>query len=178
MLRLLGVLATFATLVYLTPTARAQSSSDFEASLAVTKMRTMGERLNNIELRIGNVDGLTYSISVAAPWEMAELTVTRDGVVLKPGKKRSDAVNCGGPVNLPAGWEMAVSCGYGIQDGPYVVGRTWSLSDFGYDLTAPGHYVIRARVRISDVRPVGMSNATVGTVIYLDTAPIEMDIPR
>lgn len=47
MFRLLGVLATFATLVYLTPNARAQSSSDFEASLAVTKIRTMGERLNN-----------------------------------------------------------------------------------------------------------------------------------
>lgn len=109
---------------------------------------------------------------------MAELTVTRDGVLVQPGKKRATGtVDCEGSVSLPPGWEMAVSCGYGAQGGSYMVGRTWSLSDFGYHLDAPGHYVIRARVRISDVRPFG-STATPGVKIYLDTPSIEMDITQ
>jgi hypothetical protein len=186
MFRLLGVLTTTAILIFLMPAVRAQSvpnvlsvpSSDFRASLEISNGTHIGERLNDIELRIRNVGGLTYSFSVAAPWEMAELLITHDGVTVRPGQKRSpDGVDCGGQVNLPPGWEMAVNCGYRVSTDSYMVGRTWSLRDFGYCLDAPGHYVIRARVRIFNVRPLA-SNATTGTQIYLDTAPIEMTIPR
>ena len=112
--------------------------------VSVKTVHRLGQKFPNLEFRIKNNSDQSLSVVIRAPWEMAQLSVTRDGVKVKREKVPHHGLVCGHTVPLAVGQETLVQCTQRVSSTNWVSLRSWALSDFGYDVNTPGHYVIRS----------------------------------
>lgn len=150
------------------------ASDRVHVSLEISKLRHIDERLNDVALRITNVSSNPIALQMSVPWEMAELVVTRDGIVVRPGKKESSLpTSCSYVLHLAPGESSTLRCGERVSDVSYAVSGSWALRAFGYRLSTPGHYVIYAKVSIPLILPSEPS-----LVLHVQTPTVETDIPQ